>query len=303
MKTIKSILKWFFGILFIIIGLASFINSPLVAVVTVLLGLFLLPPILKIMEKKMNYSFSSPLKWGIAIGGLFLMTFAISMQASADEAKIDKEVEQAREHIQNGEMNSALKIIKEAKSKYTSSTNRAVELETEIENSTSIDFAKEQLVKLSDDEFSTLENGNLSKSILSIEVLNSNLIELMKKYAPERKRIIEEVELKKQKEREAAENKARKLEQENLKKNRKELIDKQFSAWDGSHPALTRMIKESMNDPDSYDHMETKFRDDGNTLFVITKFRGANAFGGKVINSVSAKVDLSGNVLEIVSQN
>ncbi|MCK5016668.1 MAG: hypothetical protein KAS32_06285, partial [Candidatus Peribacteraceae bacterium] len=61
-------------------------------------------------------------------------------------------------------------------------------------------------------------------------------------------------------------------------------------------------IKESMNDPSSYDHIETRYRDDDNSIFVITKFRGTNAFGGKVINSVSARVDYSGNVIEIISQ-
>ena len=57
-----------------------------------------------------------------------------------------------------------------------------------------------------------------------------------------------------------------------------------------------------MNDPDSYDHIETKFRDNGNSLNVVTKFRGKNAFGGMVINTVTARVDLDGNVLEIISQ-
>lgn len=80
-------------------------------------------------------------------------------------------------------------------------------------------------------------------------------------------------------------------------------VESQFSSWDGSHPALTEMIKKSMNDPDSYEHIETKFKDNTDHIFVITKFRGANAFGGKVMNTVSAKVDFSGNVIEIVSQN
>ena len=31
----------------------------------------------------------------------------------------------------------------------------------------------------------------------------------------------------------------------------------QFSAWDGSHIMLTRMIKGRLHDPSSYDHMET----------------------------------------------
>ena len=79
-------------------------------------------------------------------------------------------------------------------------------------------------------------------------------------------------------------------------------VENQFSSWDGSHPGLERLIKESMNDPDSYEHVETRFRDDDDYIFVITKFRGANAFGGKVVNTVSAKVDFNGNVIEVLSQ-
>lgn len=79
-------------------------------------------------------------------------------------------------------------------------------------------------------------------------------------------------------------------------------IEEQFSAWDGSHRNLTSMIKESMNDPKSYEHVETRYLEDGDFLLVTTKFRGTNAFGGKVINTVSAKVDLDGNVVEIINQ-
>ena len=37
-------------------------------------------------------------------------------------------------------------------------------------------------------------------------------------------------------------------------------IDRQFSPWDGSHLKLTKVIKKSMNDEDSYDHVETSYR-------------------------------------------
>jgi hypothetical protein len=79
-------------------------------------------------------------------------------------------------------------------------------------------------------------------------------------------------------------------------------VESQFSAWDGSHRGLTNLIKKSMNDPDSYEHIETRFKDNTDHIFIITKFRGANAFGGKVITTVSAKVDFSGNVIQIISQ-
>lgn len=83
---------------------------------------------------------------------------------------------------------------------------------------------------------------------------------------------------------------------------RKEQIGKHFSAWDGSHRGLTELIKKSMNDPGSYEHVETVYWDKGDHLIVKTTFRGKNAFGGFVKNWVMAKVDLNGNVIEVISQ-
>jgi len=84
-------------------------------------------------------------------------------------------------------------------------------------------------------------------------------------------------------------------------KTRVDSIKMQFSSWDGSHRKLERYIKDNMNDPDSYDHVETRYSDYGSYLLVATKFRGKNAFGGTVLNIVTAKVDINGNVFEIVS--
>ena len=83
---------------------------------------------------------------------------------------------------------------------------------------------------------------------------------------------------------------------------RKKRLEGGFSAWDGSHRGLTKVIKESMNDPKSYEHAETKYWDMGDHLVVTTTFRGKNAFGGVVKNWVKAKTDLDGNVLEVIEQ-
>jgi len=83
---------------------------------------------------------------------------------------------------------------------------------------------------------------------------------------------------------------------------RKDRLAKHFSAWDGSHNGVTALIKKSMNDPNSYDHVETTYGDKGDYLIVKTTFRGKNAFGGVVKNWVIAKVDLNGNVIEVIGQ-
>lgn len=83
---------------------------------------------------------------------------------------------------------------------------------------------------------------------------------------------------------------------------RKEQLSEHFSVWDGSHRGLTTVIRTTMHDPSSYKHVKTVYWDKGDHLIVKTTFRGKNVFGGVVKNWVKAKVDLNGNVIEIISQ-
>ena len=77
-------------------------------------------------------------------------------------------------------------------------------------------------------------------------------------------------------------------------------IESQFSKWNGAHQNLERAIKDSMNDPGSYVHVKTVYWDQGDHLVVQTTFRGKNAFGGVVKNTVKAKVSLDGQILKLL---
>ena len=56
-----------------------------------------------------------------------------------------------------------------------------------------------------------------------------------------------------------------------------------------------------LRDPDSYEHIETRYFDNDDHLIVITKFRSRNGFGGMMRQTVKAKVGLQGNVLQILA--
>ena len=78
---------------------------------------------------------------------------------------------------------------------------------------------------------------------------------------------------------------------------REKEIVKQFSAWDGSHTQFERMIKNVLKDPDSYEHIETKYIDKEQHIIVITKYRARNSFGGYVVESKAAKFSIDGQFL------
>ena len=92
-------------------------------------------------------------------------------------------------------------------------------------------------------------------------------------------------------------------EEERIRAERREMVEAAFSAWDGAHIGLAAFIKENMNNPKSYDHVKTTFRDDGDYITVQTTFRGTNAFNAIVPTTITAKCSLDGQVLEIIGQD
>lgn len=77
-------------------------------------------------------------------------------------------------------------------------------------------------------------------------------------------------------------------------------IESQFSAWDGSHRNLERIIKANLKDPDSYEHINTKYweltdKDWKKYIVVNTSYRAKNSFWWYVVESVKAQFDLDWN--------
>lgn len=63
-----------------------------------------------------------------------------------------------------------------------------------------------------------------------------------------------------------------------------------LSQWDGSHRDLARSVIDSLNDPRSFQHVDTLISsvyEDGTNRILMT-FRARNGFGGMVVNHVQA---------------
>jgi len=80
-------------------------------------------------------------------------------------------------------------------------------------------------------------------------------------------------------------------------------ISRQFSAWDGSHRNLEALIQDSLHDPDSYDHVETRYSDKGDHLMVALKYRAVNGFGAKRLYQAIAKVGLDGTIISVIDNS
>jgi len=104
----------------------------------------------------------------------------------------------------------------------------------------------------------------------------------------------------------------KKVEDETLEKQKDKLakaesqlrIERGFhclSAWNGSHGKTIDILKKSLRDPDSFDHIETKIGAQINGAHRLTmSYRARNGFGGLDIGRIEAQIDNSScNVIDI----
>lgn len=77
-------------------------------------------------------------------------------------------------------------------------------------------------------------------------------------------------------------------------------VDSQFSPWDGSHMILVKLLKENLNDPKSFEHVETSYFIDGDDLVVSMKYRAKNGFNATVTETVTAVASYENNNITII---
>lgn len=249
-------------------------------------------------------------------------------------AKVEKLVANAKNDINDGYIDAARKKVRAALAlPHADAMTNVNKLDQQIVDATDTTRIRTILMNLSDDDFQKYqESGDLPKRLVSgYEPLDNNALVMAKSQLTivadarekrrqedlEQKRIAAEVAREVEEERKArqlaAAEAAKKAEKERKRLNRivteakrktehNERIERGFSVWDGSHKKLTKLIQKSMNDPDSYTHVETVYSERSDHLIVKTTFRGKNAFGGVVINWVMAKVDFNGNIIQVISQ-
>ena len=81
-------------------------------------------------------------------------------------------------------------------------------------------------------------------------------------------------------------------------------IERHFSKYDGSYTKFRNYIKDNLNDPSSFEHVETRYTDnkDG-TVNVIMKYRGKNAFGGIITKYAKCTLNTStGDFSDVVTE-
>lgn len=321
MELIKKLLLWLVGIFFVMTGISLFTLSYKAAISVILASLFLIPASTEFFYKKTTISIKPKIKFLIVSGLLISAPILVNQEEKERDnaiAAAQAEAEAKRKEAQEMQSINAIKkhffenkesVISSLKSDFENKNYEAAISNAEkymiTGNTEVIDIYKnaksalnaiqiekrtkellEKAKKLPSSE--TEENKNLYQQLVSMNPNNEKFKEKLSYYADKLQK----------KQKEEKEKAAAKLERE-------EKIKSQFHPWDGSHIQLERMIKQQMNDPNSYEHVETVYWDNDaiDSLIVQTTFRGKNAFGGVVKNFVKVRVNLNGDIIEVIDQS
>lgn len=310
MKHIYWMLNWMFGVLFLLAGAALSISSFRAGLCLVTAAALLLPPVRSLVYSKTNQAL--PVKFraisivALVLGYCFFLTRTtdekyqkLLHENTAKETQLRQQKQQQnidyfntnREQIISSAKKALLEkdyqsVISQINQYLVSSDKELEQINTQAQNELAAlrkaEKTKQLLDELKGGSSNEYEkNRNLYQQLLRLHPDNQSYKTKLSFYGGK-------VEEEKQKQIAADE--------------RKKKIKSQFSGWNGSHRNLEEVIKASMNDPRSYEHVETVYWDQGDHLVVRTTFRGKNAFGGVVKNGVKAKVSLDGEILEMLDR-
>lgn len=333
---IFTILKWIFAVLFLFSVLGSLMDKAFIsAIIFLLIGLLLLPPLTEFWRSKFSFLSNKLIK-----GGLLFVLFIVGISTNPNISKNSSKKENNSEVMNIDDKEDILvDYIKKNKTTDKSLLNisKLGEIGEMFNNGnystihphdgyiteqTDSVNKKKILVfnpRFDFDERSTYlkndaKNGTLKDYIINFELdtkgkiiskktiltySKTGKVEYENSEVPEfntfiNADIVENQKLNKEAEKLVAQQK------EEYEKRKAEFEEKCLSSWDGSNRELVRIVKESMNDPDSFEHVETLYKLYKDYAVVIMKFRGNNAFGGKVLNSVTAKVNIEdGSVISV----
>jgi len=234
-----------------------------------------LPVGLFLLWKKQNYTFKK--KTIISVVFIGIVGISLFSMKSPEEKYND-----ALKLTSAGQYTEALKELKSV------STDKAIKLQGELKIAINNPQKKQEEIaaQMSDEEFKSTKAGTNTKEYFSNPDINkyflTNIAKMSDSYHSE-----------------LVENAIIQAEAERKNEIREKFEKTLMSSWDGSNRALERYIKANMNDPKSYEHIETRYsiNYDKGVAVLMTKFRGKNAFGGVVVNACVATQDINSGKL------
>lgn len=340
LQVILIILKWIFSAIFFLATLGSLIDKTfLSALIFLLIALLLLPSFTQFWRLKIPFFKNKLIKGGLLVSLFIIGTITnpnlsrdsskTTQNGSVEEMEFDDKKDLLIDYVKkNKAIDKSLQNISKLGEigELFNNGNYSIKYPQDgyITEQTDNSNKKKILVfnpKFNFDEASVYlkngaKNGILKDYIINFELDNAGKIisektiitysktgkiEYQKNEVPSIDSFINEKVINSQKELNGIEQKA--LDQIAEHKKQMDQFEKNcLSGWDGSHGELVKYVKDRMDDPRSFEHIETRFGINENYVGIVMTYKGKNGYKGTVTKSIRAKVNLNDCSLVSVEQ-
>lgn len=298
MSLFTKISGWAIALLCFYLGTSAFSITPNIGLVIIISAFFFVPPVREITYKLTNSKISALSRTGLIFVILIMALYSLDETMKAvqiEKAKIaaiakNKELDRNAEYFKENKKDVLENIASQLKNK------KYAELRLEFNNYTKVDDIEFNSIKVRyQSEIDQIQKENKTRVILETlkkvpssefeenKVLYQQLVEMH----PKSKRYLVKFN---------HYNSKYNAQQEEI--NKQKMIEDLFWA-DGSFYPLNKLIKESLNNPDSFVHVRTKAARRGDYLVIFVTYRARNGFNAVITNEVSALISISGDIIKI----
>ncbi len=311
-----NVIKYLFGSILAITGLLILLLASFMTGFYVFLaGVCIIPYFSNKIEEKYSFWNYKVIRRVTPISFLFVAIISLG-DSNHENNKKDSKKKILIDHIKNNTADKSIKLLQDLEdiedlfgdknhSTVQIAHNYIEENYDSLRNVTILTFDprfrfhKNQFLKPNKDgiiqdyilKFEIDENDSIISNETIITYSKSGTKEYSNMELPDLKTLIDKTVIKKQKKVVELERLTAKRQRE-IARKMKNFEENCISSWDGSHYTLERYLLNRMNDPDSYEHVETSYSLYDDHAIVVMQFRGRNSFGGTVLNSVKAKTSL-----------
>lgn len=315
-----KVVKYVLGVLFILGGIGALAQGAFGAgLLTAILGVLLLPPVSDALKEKFKFWQNKAVRYVsyivlVGVIGALPKSPAEEMAKKVESRKkfvieyikkdtLDKSLQNARNLAETGELfknyNYSFEHTKKHITEQYDSINKVFvvtfnpKFNFTDENKSSYILEDKTNGKLQDYvvKFSVNDNNEIVSKKTILTYSKAGEIEYDNSEVPELNSLIDEEVVNPIKEIKAMEKQILKQKEEHEKRVA-EFVDKCLSSWDHSHRELVKLVKQNMNNPKSFEHVETRYGVTGDYAGIVMVYRDTNAFGAIVTNSIKAKVSL-----------
>lgn len=314
-----KILKYVISIGLLLGGIRALIEGNfLMSIFFVLAGLAMFPNISEILKSKITLWQNKYVRYGIIIG---LVIIGGAFKGKADKQKLESTPEfLAEQFVKDNPNNKLIKIAdtllklddyfdSDDSKKYFYDKNYTVNSDGSV-SYRFLDIKRDSLFK----DYQNLENGNYIidyNLIFGFKNSNVNSVKAVAKYSNGTEKefsesniisvekLLNTSKILKMKVAVAKLAETQKIHKENEMKKAK-FEEECFTGMDGYNLPLVKYVKEHLHNPDSFEHVETKFILKDSYALVFMKYRAKNGFNALILNTITAKVDFDCQVVEII---